>query len=68
MVRIRWKRSEEGHVDSHCGRFMIEALYMGTTRPQGYQLVIKDGPKPWSADTQKVLKAEAQEWLDKQTP
>lgn len=35
---IRWKRSKDDHVTSHCGRWRISPCYAGCTRPQDYQL------------------------------
>ncbi len=35
---IKWGRSEYGHVDSKCGRFVICPNYCGSTRPQDYNV------------------------------
>lgn len=39
---IKWGRSEDGFVDSKCGRFSIVPNYCGTTRPQDYNVRDKD--------------------------
>ena len=38
MSRIKWGRSDEGFVESKCGRWHITPLYWGCTRPQAYAL------------------------------
>jgi hypothetical protein len=67
--RVKWSRSDEGYVDSHCGRFDIVPLPMGTTRAQAYDLYYTD-PFDLSrkrvtscADTQSECKAEAEDFL-----
>lgn len=35
---IRWKRPNDGFVESHCGEWRIVPLYCGCTRPQDYEL------------------------------
>lgn len=35
---IRWKRANDGFVESHDGRWQISPLYMGCTRAQMYEL------------------------------
>lgn len=35
---IRWKRSNDGFVESHDGTWRIVPLYCGCTRPQDYEL------------------------------
>ena len=74
MKKIKWTRSEDGHVESKDGRFMIEALYYGTTRAQGYYLYDygPDGqtlsaPR-YDADTQAQAKATAQRIVDGKRP
>jgi len=37
-MTIKWKRSHEGFVDSHCGRWRISPLYCGCVNPQFYEL------------------------------
>jgi hypothetical protein len=56
--KVRWKRSlGEGFVSSHDGRWHISPLYMGTTRPQGYQCRDASGKyKTWSGDRISDLK------------
>ena len=67
--KVKWGRSDEGYVDSKCGRFDIVALYCGTTRPQAYAVYYTD-PVTLSrtciesfADTQSQCKDEADEYL-----
>lgn len=35
---IRWKRSKDGYVDSHCGHWSIRPMYGGSTTPQWFDL------------------------------
>lgn len=35
---IRWKRANDGFVESHCGRWRITPLYWGCVNPQSYEL------------------------------
>ena len=35
---IRWKRADDGFVESHDGRWRITPLYWGCTRPQVFEL------------------------------
>lgn len=41
---IRWKRSQEGFVESHCGRWKITPEYWGCVKPQAFTLW-RDGKK-----------------------
>ncbi len=65
---IKWQRSDEGYVDSHCGRFDIVPLYCGTTRPQYYACYYTDpvtlGRTKVTAlsDTQSCCKAEVEDF------
>lgn len=36
-MKIRWGRSEDGYVDSRCGRFKIRPLYCSCVKPQWYE-------------------------------
>ena len=38
-MRIRWKRADDGFVESHCGRWWITPIYGGLTRPESYTLL-----------------------------
>jgi hypothetical protein len=62
-MTIQWGRSDNGYVESKCGRFSIHALCMGTTRPQGYELWANGHGRIADADTQAQAKREAEEWL-----
>lgn len=69
---IKWNRSDEGYVDSKCGRFDIEPLYCGTTRPQYYRCYYTD-PVTLSrtrvcglADTQTECKEEVEDFCNRQ--
>lgn len=35
---LRWKRSEDGYCDSHCGRWQVQPVYWGRVNPIGYRL------------------------------
>lgn len=66
MPIIKWLRSEEGYVDSKCGRFEIVPLWCGTTRPQYFDCYYTD-PFDLSrkkvtslTDTQRDCKAEVE--------
>ncbi len=66
MKRIRWKRSDEGYVESHCGDWFINPLYCGTTRPVWYELRdCRDGRyiKRGTHETQADAKDEAERVL-----
>lgn len=39
---IRWKRADDGFVESHDGEWFITPLYCGCTRPQAFELRHKD--------------------------
>jgi hypothetical protein len=39
---IRWKRANDGFVESRDGRWLIAPLYAGCTRPQMFEL-FRDG-------------------------
>jgi hypothetical protein len=39
---IRWKRANDGFVESHCGRWRITPQYGGLTRPECFQLWLDD--------------------------
>ena len=67
---VKWGRSEEGYVESKCGRFDIVPLWMGTTRAQAYDL-IDTGPNRnlyvrTMHDTQRLAKEHAQEIINQQ--
>jgi hypothetical protein len=64
VIRIRWGRSEEGYVESKCGRFTISPLYWGHTRPQSYELRdTKTGRVNMYLDTQADAKDTAGGWV-----
>ena len=45
---IKWKRSTEGYVESHDGRFEIEPVFMGRTTAQAFHLYrrpVAGGPR-----------------------
>jgi hypothetical protein len=39
MTSIKWGRSDEGFVESKCGRFEISPEYWGCVQPQSYTLI-----------------------------
>lgn len=56
---IRWKRANDGFVDSHDGRWRIAPLYWGCTRPQLFELY-RDGKRVASyCQTQREAKVAA---------
>jgi hypothetical protein len=38
---VKWKRSDDGYVESTCGRFGIKPLWCGRTTPQFYDAVYR---------------------------
>jgi len=68
-VPVKWERSEEGYVDSKCGRFEIVPLFCGTTRPQYYEMYYTDPVMLTRrrvvglADTQRSCKDEVEDFL-----
>ena len=67
-TRIKWKRSQEGYVDSHCGRFEISPLYFSCVNPRSFKVEYVDGGEriviASSKDSQRDAKRAAQIWLD----
>lgn len=68
--KVKWGRSEEGYVESKCGRFDIVPLYMGRCSAQAYNL-IDYGPnrneyKTHMSDTQRDCKENAQDIIDRE--
>jgi len=68
-MRIKWKVSEEGYVDSHCGGFSIVPRYCGTGRAQYYDCYDE---RTWKqcrvrvatlCDTQQQCKEEVESYL-----
>lgn len=56
---IRWKRPDDGFVESHCGHWKITPLYWGCTRAQMFELW-RDGKKVTGyCSTQKEAKRDA---------
>lgn len=72
MTAIQWGRSSEGYVESKCGRYYVNPLYCGTTRPQYYEVnmsVMIDGARrsfriAGLNDCQRDCKADAQDVAD----
>lgn len=67
--KIKWQRSDEGYVDSHCGRFWMCPEFEGTTRAQSYHLyelnvMTLQGESRGTHDTQRDAKAHAQDLAD----
>jgi hypothetical protein len=68
-TKVKWGPSDEGYVDSHCGRFWIVPLFEGTTRAQSYQLfqqhpLTLQGQRRGTHDNQRDAKVFAQELAD----
>jgi len=65
---IKWKRSDDGYVDSHCGKWEIAPVYAGRCNPIWYTLrYVGDGMREDMAtcNTHKEAKVEAQRLTDK---
>jgi hypothetical protein len=58
-MTIRWKKSEDGYVTSHCGRWTISPLYWGCVNAQMYELSLDGVPVDRFCATQKEAKASA---------
>ena len=69
MTTLRWNRSEDGFTDSKCGRYSIEAYFIGRTTPQGYAVYCNDESPPRKINrycpTQRDAKRVAQRDADK---
>ena len=59
MKMLKWKRSDDGFVDSKCGRFQIVPRWWGRVAPQEYILEDK-GKQVGSYDTQRAAKNAAE--------
>lgn len=63
---VKWHRSDEGYVTSHCSRFEIWPRFCGTTRPQFYDGYDNQEKCVFgSGDTQSQVKDEVDDWLEK---
>jgi len=65
---IKWKRSDDGYVDSHCGKWEIAPVYAGRVNPIWYTLrYLSAGTRENMAtcDTHKEAKAEAERLMEK---
>jgi hypothetical protein len=61
---IRWKRARDGFVESRDGRWRIEPLYCGCTRPQVFEL-LRDGVRVASyCSTQREAKDAAEQIME----
>lgn len=58
-MTIRWKRANDGFVESHDGRWRIVPLYCGCTRPQAFELLRDDKSVSAYNSTQREAKDEA---------
>jgi len=52
VTEVRWARSEDGHVDSKCGRFSIFPLYCGRVAPQFYKVRDRETGREATRDRQ----------------
>lgn len=62
---IKWRRAQEGFVDSHDGQWKITPEYWSCVNPQAYSLSRKRADGKWervasSCATQRDAKAEAE--------
>ena len=60
MNTLKWKRSEEGSTETHCGRYSIEPIFNHAATPQGYNLYFNLTPG-------KPGRIKLRSWLDTQT-
>lgn len=63
---VKWTKDSLGAVVSRCGRFLIRADFMGTTRAQGYTLMDEKG-KESSHFTQRGAKNHAQVIIEQES-
>jgi hypothetical protein len=70
MGAVKWKRSTEDYVESHCGTWWITPNYWGCTRPQSYSLMRKIDGKwktvSYHCATQRDAKADVERVLAKE--
>ena len=59
MTRVRWKRAQDGFVESHDGHWRIVPLYCGCTRPQLFEL-FRDDKAVATCSTQGEAKEDAE--------
>lgn len=60
MNTLKWKRSEDGYTETHCGHYYIEPIFNHATTPQGYNLYFNLTPG-------KPGRIKLRSWLDTQT-
>ena len=63
---LKWERSVFGYTISVCGRFEVWPEYQGTTTAQGYAIRDTFNCNVWSGDTQRDLKANAQNIVNRE--
>ena len=63
-MTVQWGRSEDGFVESKCGRFKIKPIFAGRYKPIWYQVedTAPGGHGMATQNTQKECKA----WLERQ--
>lgn len=66
MGKIQWKRSNDGFVDSKCGKWVIVPLYCGSTRAQFFELKHERKTITRMASSQREAKEDAERWLEEQ--
>jgi len=59
---IRWKRANDGYVESHDGEWFITPIYCGCTRPQAFELRHKDNYA--KSLTEGQTQKECKEWAE----
>lgn len=62
MPNIKWKRSEEGYVESKDGYFRIWPLWLGCTKPVAYSVTYRANKVNAWCSTQKEAKAAAEKY------
>lgn len=69
-MKLKWKRSDEGYTDTHCGRYSISPQYWGRSSPQGFLLMKNSAEgrvfnkRLGEFETQRDAKLYAQAWED----
>lgn len=58
-MSIRWKRSNDGFVESHCGEWSIVPMYWGCVNPQVYNLLRRGEVVSGMCGTQRDAKEDA---------
>jgi hypothetical protein len=66
-VTVRWKKSEEGYVESHCGHWKITPEYWSCVNPQAYTLWRDNKKVSYGCSTQRDAKQSADNIVNRET-